>query len=107
MYEFRCVGCEAIFEDLRPSGTDHALCACGRIAPRRPARFAVTHPPSGAGLRSRFQLFQEASQEIDHASSKVEADLERPVESPNLWRAARDTAQRMIAAGEAPVVQTP
>ncbi|MCR4340465.1 MAG: hypothetical protein NUW01_11360, partial [Gemmatimonadaceae bacterium] len=100
-YEFACQTGH-LSEELRPVGTTTIVCRCGADATRRPSRFSLGNPPTGAGLRSHFSLFQEASQEMGHAYSKAESDLERSIPAPDLWGQAKTRAKTMIAAGEAP-----
>lgn len=104
LYEYRCPACGRLSEHLRPAGQHTAPCACGAEASRVPSRFALLNPPTGAGLRSRFSLFQEASQELNHAHVQAEAAQERALPPPDLWGAAKAKAQAMIAAGEAPAL---
>lgn len=102
LFEYWCPTCQRRFEELRPVGTQTALCRCGTEATKRPARFALLNPPTGAGLRNSFTLFQEATQELDHHHQHAEADLERPLPTPNLWRRAKRKAQAKHAAGIPP-----
>lgn len=65
-------------------------------------RVAVTAPE--ADTRGMFRRYREATAEIDHAVTKVEQSTGQAVQTPNYWRAAKQRAQSMIAAGEAPSV---
>ncbi len=94
-------------EELLPMGTQAWTCRCGAPVQKRPSRFAQLNPPTGAALRSQFQLYQEASQEMDAAYTKVEAVEEHPIAAPNLWGIAKTRATAMIAAGEAPAGDNP
>ena len=96
-------------EELRPAGTDSNPCPCGETAVRVPSRFSFTNTPTGSGvaLRNSFSLYKEASQELDHSHRKAEADLERPLPTPDLWGQAKKRAQAMAVAGEAPPPQPP
>ena len=89
-------------EVLRPMGYAEHRCDCGRLAVKRPARFAQLNPETGAMLRNKYSLFAEASQEIDHAYVKHENDTGKPIEAPMLWLEAKERALAQIAAGEAP-----
>lgn len=94
-------------EELLPMGTQAWTCRCGAPVRKAPSRFAQLNPPTGAALRSQFSLYREATAEIDHAYTRVETDLERPVQSPDLWNIAKSRAQAMVAAGEAPSLANP
>lgn len=75
-------------------------CRCGAVVRRSGAnRVAVAQPQADA--RGMYRRFAEATAELDHDYAKVEADLERPVQAPNLWRAAKARHAAMVAAGEA------
>ncbi len=104
-YEFRCVrGC--VSDLVRPLGTEQAACPfCGEPAARThaPSRFDVIGPT--VDTRGMFRRWQEATSEIDHGASKIEANTGEPVQTPNFWKQAKQKAAAMVAAGEAPVIQ--
>lgn len=101
LFEYLCSGGH-VSERLLAEPEETLYCQCGRASVRIPSTFALLNPPTGAGLRNSFSLFQEATQEIDHHHTKAEATLEKPLPSPNLWKRAKHKAQAMVAAGEAP-----
>lgn len=106
LFEYECpVGHRS--EELRPAGTDTTTCPCGEQAHRVPSRFAFTNTPTGSGIaqRNSYSLYREASQELDYSHRKAEADLERPLPTPDLWGQAKKRAQAMVTAGEAPPPQ--
>lgn len=79
---------------------------CGTAVRRSGAnRVAVAQP--SVDTRGMFRRFSEATAELDHGYAKVEADLERPVRAPDLWREAKATHRAMVAAGEASGPPTP
>lgn len=49
-----------------------------------------------------YRRFSEATAEIDHGASKIEASVGHPIETPNFYRKAQQKAKAMVAAGEAP-----
>ncbi len=55
--------------------------------------------------RNMFRRYQEASADIDYAATRHEQHTGQSVQDPGLWSAAKQTANAMIAAGEAPAVR--
>ena len=122
LYDYRCADCKQTRELIRPMSVTGEVCLeCGGIAERVP--YNKTYMTSfetmsfgptsfqvgGQGMdiehpqtREKFRRFQEASQEIDHAYSKREADVGHPVQGPNLWKEAQRGALKVTQAGEAP-----
>ncbi len=106
LFEYRCPN-GRVTERLAPTGAAVITCECGLPARRIPSAAVQLNPPTGAALRRQFGLYQEASQEIDHAYTKVETDLEQPVAAPPLWNMAKQRAKAILAAGEAPTGTNP
>jgi len=99
--DFRCA-CGLLTEAIRPSGTDSIACPCGRDARRiPPTRFGITGPTTD--LRGMYRRFTEATAEIDHAASKIEASTGQPVQTPDFWGQAKARADAMVSANESPV----
>ncbi len=94
LYDFRCSNGH-VNEALRPPGQQTIACPlCHELASRiysRPA--AVGHQEWDT--RGMFRRFSEASQELEHQGYA----------GPSPWRAAKDLARRMEAAGENPVAE--
>lgn len=100
LYRFKCQRNHEI-EALRPMSVDQVHCACGLPALRQGAYRVATLTPT-VDMRGKFRLFQEASAEIDHAASAVEASTGQTVATPNIWHAAKESAKQMQQRGEAP-----
>lgn len=116
LYSYRCPQCGGCVDALRAvAERDNAprCAACYVILEghlhmvRVPTAGVQLNPPTGAALRSQFGLYKEATAEIDHAYTKVETVEERSIQAPNLWGQAKERAQAMVAAGEAPSMRQP
>ncbi len=101
LYTFVCkLGHTA--ELLRPMATSVVACSvCGNPAPRRSANRVAVVAPS-VDTRGMFSRFVEASAEYDHAAARIEQQTGESLETPNLWKAAKQQAAAMSAAGENP-----
>lgn len=94
-----------VHELVRPLGTEGVPCpTCGQAATRSHVhRFDVRGPT--VDTRGMFRRFNEATHELDHAATRIEANTGAPVATPSYYRMARARANAMIAAGEAPVLR--
>jgi hypothetical protein len=102
LYDFRD-GLGHTTEAIRSSGVYEILCdQCGATATRVAAN-RVSFKAPDIDSRGMFRRFTEATAEIDHAASKVEADTGQPVQTPNLWGAARQRAAAIERVGESPL----
>jgi len=92
-----------VTEAIRPFGVDQIPCVqCGSLAARVAAN-RVSFKAPDIDTRGMFRRFSEASAEIDHAASKVEASIGQAVQTPDLWGAARQRAAAIERAGESPL----
>jgi putative FmdB family regulatory protein len=100
LYDFRCpIGHWS--ELVRTIDTESVCCPeCGEPAIRQHGAHRVSHQEPEADTRGMFRRYREATQEMDHAYSKVEASTGQPVQAPDLWGIAKQRAKAMIAAGE-------
>lgn len=95
LYEYRCE-CGRGREDFRSvANRDHAP-KCHGDMHRVMSVVRQINAPTGAALRSNYQLFTEASQELDAAG----------VNTTEIWNHAKSKANAMVAAGEAPPLPT-
>ena len=101
LYDFTCPSGH-VNELLRPIGTDDAPCPrCGARARRSQVhRFDVVGPT--VDTRGMYRRFCEASDEMGHATQKLEASLGRPVQGPRLWQQSKRRWREMQRVGEAP-----
>lgn len=92
-------------EAIRPAECRAILCpACGGPAERAPAhRIAITAP--SVDTRGMYRRFREASAEMEHGAERHERDTGQPAPDLGLWSAAKQQANAMVAAGEAPVIR--
>lgn len=99
LYEFACG--QHMTEVVRPVGTEFIVCPrCQHNAWRthRPTHFQVVGPT--VDTRGMFRRYTEATQEWDHAVSKVEQSVGHEINTGNLWAEGKARAQAMHQAGE-------
>lgn len=105
LYDWRCRDCDHVTESLGQPWDDIRRCQCGGVAERQfPNRPPMTVAPY-VDTRNWYRRYTEASAEIDHAVTRHERDTGQPAPDLGLWNAARQTANAMVAAGEAPAVR--
>lgn len=104
IYDYRC-STGHTFESIQPMSCDRLFCVpCAETAVRVAAnRVAVTQPE--VDMRGKYRRYTEATAEMDHAATKVEASTGQAVQAPPLWRVAKQRAAAMTARGEAPAVR--
>lgn len=102
IYTFTC-GEHGEFDSREAYGTDVVHCACGKASSRVSVYrvnfggYAST-PLQGRDYSRQYQRFVEASGEIDHQVSKVEASTGSTYNSP-LFKVAKAKAADMMAKG--------
>lgn len=99
LYEFACG--RHITEAVRPMGTEFIKCpTCDHNAWRthRPTHFQVVGPT--VDTRGMFRRYTEATQEIDHAATTVEANTGEAAPAMPMWTAAQARAAAFAHAGE-------
>lgn len=102
LFDFRCSNGH-VSEAIRPSEVVGIACPrCARMARRNGVNRGIGVVGPTTDTRGMFRRFTEASAEIDHAASSIEANTGQPVRTPNLWKAAQQRAAAMSAAGENP-----
>lgn len=105
LYDYRCADGH-VSESLQPfTRTTRPCPTCGSVAQRLAAyRTAIvtTQPVDSRGL---FRRFSEASAEMEFTASRMEQSSGERVVTPNLWAAAKQQAQAMVSAGEAPALR--
>jgi len=102
LYDYRCTRGHTV-ERFQPSTVYALACSvCGNPADRAPAhRVAIVGPTTDT--RGMFRRFQEASADMDHAASRIEANTGQPVATPDWWSAAKQRAAAIERAGESPL----
>lgn len=73
---------------------------CGGPAVRSEVNRGIGIVGPTTDTRGMFRRFQTATQEMDYAASKIEASTGLPVQTPNLWQAAKREHQARVRANE-------
>ncbi len=126
LYDYRCQNGH-LFEELRPMEIETMPCrACSLPANRVPfnririvkldvfeydgrdikAAMQVTNGRlelDSIQTRQKFRDYMDASQESNYLYEQAEKDLGTPIQSPDVWAAAKEGAKQIISAGEAPL----
>lgn len=105
LYDYVC-GHGHRTESLQRMERDAILCPeCQSPAHRLAAYRTAIVTTQAVDSRGLFRRFSEASAELDYAATKVEQSTGEPVVTPNYWAAAKQQAQAMVSAGEAPALR--
>lgn len=89
LYEYQC-DCGKHAEAYNSVANRQRGPLCHGPMTKRVSRIVQVNAPTGAALRSNYQLFQEASAELPATS--------------DLWARAKTKVNAMVAAGEAPSI---
>ena len=99
IFDFCCDGGHTS-ERLISAEIRTVVCGCGRVASRNGVNRGIGIVGPTTDTRGMFRRFQEATADIDHAATRIEAQTGRAVETPDFWGAAKARAAAITRAGE-------